>query len=285
MVDPARLAEGEAGFESSVLGAWQGRQPSEGARMKALAALGVSGLALTAAGSAAGKAGASIPPKAVVASSLLKWLGIGAGLAATAGGIGYASLRTTSEATSTPARTSARVAATAPVSPTAARPAVSSVGAARAAPSPVTAESPSPDVRASMPEEHSHPAADRVTQRAVTKATNTTAAVNAAATKTATPAAAASSLDEEVVAVDQARRALAAGNGSAALDLVDAYDAKYPGGALAQESAEIRIETLFRSGERATAEKLAERFLAAHPMSPYARVIRSFVAGAAPAAP
>jgi outer membrane protein assembly factor BamD (BamD/ComL family) len=86
-----------------------------------------------------------------------------------------------------------------------------------------------------------------------------------------------------VLALDHARRALAAGDATAALDLVDAYDARYPSGSLVQESAELRIEALFRAGRRGEAEKLAEHFLAAHPTSPYARVIRSLSAGARPA--
>jgi outer membrane protein assembly factor BamD (BamD/ComL family) len=103
----------------------------------------------------------------------------------------------------------------------------------------------------------------------------------------AVPAAAspASSLDEEVLAIDRARRSLTAGDAPSALERVDAYDARYPNGALAQESAEIRIEALFRVGKRAPAERLAERFLAAHPTSPYARVIRALLAGAAPPSP
>jgi outer membrane protein assembly factor BamD (BamD/ComL family) len=72
--------------------------------------------------------------------------------------------------------------------------------------------------------------------------------------------------------IDSGRRALAT---------VDAYDARFPGGALAQESEELRIEALFRTAKRQQAEKLAARFLSAHPTSPYARVIRGLVAAPA----
>jgi len=91
-----------------------------------------------------------------------------------------------------------------------------------------------------------------------------------------------SSLDEEVVAIDRARRALTAGDGASALGLLDAYDARYPSGALTQESAELRIDALLRTGRRGDAEKLAERFLGAHPTSPYSRVVRALLAGARP---
>jgi outer membrane protein assembly factor BamD (BamD/ComL family) len=81
--------------------------------------------------------------------------------------------------------------------------------------------------------------------------------------------------------IDSGRRALANGDPQATLDTVDAYDARFPGGALAQESEELRIEALFRTAKRQQAEKLAARFLSAHPTSPYARVIRGLVAAPA----
>jgi len=86
-----------------------------------------------------------------------------------------------------------------------------------------------------------------------------------------------SSLDEEVLAIDRARRSLAAGDFAGALEEAAAYDARYPAGALLQESAEIRIEALFRSGKRGQAEKLAAKFLTQNPASPYARVIRALL--------
>jgi len=95
----------------------------------------------------------------------------------------------------------------------------------------------------------------------------------------------ASTLEDELLAIDRARGALVAGDPAQALQRVDLYDARYPSGALSQESAEIRIEALFKAGKQAQAERLAARFLAAHPESPYARVIRSLSSATASPAP
>jgi hypothetical protein len=251
MSDPSRLVDDGVTFESSLLRAWSERQPSEAARMKTLAAVGLAGGVLAASGTAAAGASGSIAPKAWVASSLLKWLGIGAGLVAAAGAIGYASHRTKldvalDEVDEAPAPV-------APAVPTSS-PATSSTKASTPEP---LATPPAPPVR--MP-------------------TGTAAQVTAPRAAPVTPSS--SSLDEEVIAIDHARRTLAAGDGVTALQLVDAYEAKYPSGVLTQESTEIRIEALYRTGNRALADKLAASFLAAHPASPYARVIRALQTGA-----
>ena len=206
-----------------------------------------------------GGAGASIAPKAMLASSsLLKWLGIAGGAVVAAGAVGYVAHQ--SRLAETPA--SAPAVATAEPGP-----------AARAA---TVARSPSPPAR---------PAPATPAEEAPVPLPLARPAVPGARAAPAAPAGPASSLDEEVLAIDQARRSLTAGDTAAAIQQVDAYDARYPTGALAQESAEIGFEALFRSGKRAQAEKLAARFLAAHPSSPYARVIRALEASPAAPAP
>jgi hypothetical protein len=253
MSDPSRLLQGEAEFERSLLRAWHRRQPSEAARRKTLAAIEAGAVV------AVGGAGAVMAPKlAVASSSLLKWVGVATGVLATAGVIGYATQRGRLVETS-------QVSLTAPVASPGARSPVpestvpqppSPLGVVEVAgPAPVVAEAPAP---------------------AVTVAPGPVVAP----AKVAAAAPPSSSLNDEVVAIDQARRALTAGNAAAALQLVDAYDARYPAGALAEESAEIRIEALFRTGKRALASDLATQFLAAHPGSLYARVIRALQAGA-----
>jgi len=241
MSEPSRLVDGTGPFESGVLRSWGGRQPSEAARRKTLAALGVGGLLAT------GGAGASMAPKAVViSSSVLKWLGVGAGLAATAGVVGYATQVARQASVPAATGTSSR-APDAPRSSATVDPVAAPLQLPTAARDPVP---PAPTARSA-----------------------------------AARAPAGTSLDEEVFAIDQARRALAGGDPAAALRLVDAYDVRYRGGALAQESAELRVEALYRAGRRAQADTLAARFLAEHPASPYARVIRALQTGAAPASP
>ncbi|MGH7296275.1 MAG: outer membrane protein assembly factor BamD, partial [Polyangiaceae bacterium] len=71
--------------------------------------------------------------------------------------------------------------------------------------------------------------------------------------------------------------ALAAGDAAGALRRVDAYDREFPRGALAQEATTLRIEALLRQGQRDAALRLADRFLAANPRSPYAARIRLLV--------
>ena len=255
MSDPSRLLEGDAELERSLLRAWHRRQPSEAARRKTLAALEAGALL------AAGGVGVSMAPKAaVVSSSLLKWLGIVTGVVATAGAIGYATQRGRTIETG-------QVSLTAPV--------------VSAAPRSPTVGPTVPPVQSTASAVAEAPAAPLTPAPAVTVAPGPVAAPS----KAAGAAAPASSLNDEVVAIDQARRALTAGNAATALQLVDAYDARYPGGALAEESAEIRIEALFRTGKRAQASDLATQFLAAHPGSLYARVIRALQAGAGSSAP
>ncbi len=191
----------------------------------------------------AGGAGVSVAPKAaVVSASLVKWLAALGGVAAVGAVAGYVVVRAPSPEASVPIATP--VVHPAPF-------------ATVQTPTPVAA----PIMTAVAPPLPAAPPAP---------------AVAPAPPKTAS----AVTLDEEVLAIDHARGALSAGDAAGALQAVDAYDARYPNGALAQESAEVRIEALFRAGKRAQAEKLAARFVAAHPNSPYVRVIRALSTGA-----
>jgi TolA-binding protein len=85
---------------------------------------------------------------------------------------------------------------------------------------------------------------------------------------------AASTLSEQVAALDRARAALDARDGAKARKLVDAYETEYPGGAFTQEAEVVRIEALSRDGNRAEAERAGKRFLAAYPKSPHAPRVR-----------
>jgi hypothetical protein len=263
MSDPQRLlVGGGTDFERQVLGAWETKQASDEARTRVLALVGLgvaAGLATantaaaagaaSAGGSAAGSAGigASLAPKAaVVSTALFKWLAISAvGVTVAAGGVAYSLQRSV---------------------PDIARPVAALQVAPAGEPTPVASQPASP--AAPVPE--AAPEAVPANAAAVRPAAATQAA-------RAPRAQAASTLDEEVASLDRARKAVTAGDGAAALALVDGYDARYPNGSLAQESEEIRVEALLRQGDRAAAERRATRFLAAHPSSPYVHRIRGLL--------
>jgi hypothetical protein len=88
---------------------------------------------------------------------------------------------------------------------------------------------------------------------------------------------AASTLAEQVAALDRARSALDAHDSAKARKLVDAYEAEYPGGAFTQEAEVVRIEALSRDGNRAEAERAGKRFLATYPKSPHAARVRTLL--------
>jgi TolA-binding protein len=92
---------------------------------------------------------------------------------------------------------------------------------------------------------------------------------------TATPPAGSISL--QIAAVDRARSALDSGEPSRARHLVDSYEAEYPSGTFTQEAEVVRIDALVREGNRAEAERVGKRFLAAYPKSPHASRVRALL--------
>jgi hypothetical protein len=84
-----------------------------------------------------------------------------------------------------------------------------------------------------------------------------------------------SSLAAEVHLLDRARAALARGDASGALRELDRHRVEFPRGALGPEVTVLRIEALARSGDRAAAEKLAERYLGSSPNAAHSTRIRS----------
>jgi outer membrane protein assembly factor BamD (BamD/ComL family) len=61
--------------------------------------------------------------------------------------------------------------------------------------------------------------------------------------------------------------------------LIDDYEARFPGGSLAQEATVLRIEALASQGDRQGASALGDRFVAEHPTSPYAARVRQLLGG------
>ena len=96
-----------------------------------------------------------------------------------------------------------------------------------------------------------------------------TASPVAASASPASPA----SLADEIARIDRVRDALAKGDFSGALALLDAEQGQ--GGALAHEAAALRVEALVQRGDTAEATRVARAFLAAHPKSPLADRMRA----------
>ena len=84
---------------------------------------------------------------------------------------------------------------------------------------------------------------------------------------------------EELALVVEARAALARSDTTQCLTAVDRYTHDYPSGAFAPEIDVLRIEAVARSGDRARARILADRFSSANPSSPYADRVRSVLRG------
>jgi hypothetical protein len=86
------------------------------------------------------------------------------------------------------------------------------------------------------------------------------------------------SLASELTVLDEARAAVAARNGKAALSALDRYRAAFPRGVFTAESTVLRIEALLESGNRREATAVAESFLRADPAGPYAKRVRELLA-------
>jgi hypothetical protein len=84
-------------------------------------------------------------------------------------------------------------------------------------------------------------------------------------------------LADELAAVELARRALARKDPAQCLRLLDEYSRRFSPRRLDAEAIMLRIEALSASGDRATAQRLGQSFLAKHPQGPYARRVRSLI--------
>jgi len=82
-------------------------------------------------------------------------------------------------------------------------------------------------------------------------------------------------LAQELVALDTVRAALAGGDATGALSLLDTYGRAYPHGELALEAEVLRIDALARSGRADVARRRADAFLRRHPNSVLAARVRA----------
>jgi hypothetical protein len=88
------------------------------------------------------------------------------------------------------------------------------------------------------------------------------------------PLSSAEALRVELAQLDAARSKLASGRSEEALALLDAYDRSAPRGMLKLEAEVLRIDALSRSGRTALAQSRARAFLARHPKSVLAARVR-----------
>jgi hypothetical protein len=85
------------------------------------------------------------------------------------------------------------------------------------------------------------------------------------------------SIGAELVAIDNARAALAAGDNARALSLVSVYERQPGQKRMSQEALAIRMEAQARSGDAAGARASAERLLAIFPNGPQAARARQII--------
>lgn len=97
-----------------------------------------------------------------------------------------------------------------------------------------------------------------------------------ATTASSAPAAPPSSatIRDEVLLLEEARAALAAGNATTAFAKLDEHARRFPRGLLGSEALVLRIRALQARGDHAAARSLARSFLEAYPASPFVERIR-----------
>jgi hypothetical protein len=94
----------------------------------------------------------------------------------------------------------------------------------------------------------------------------------------APPADETTTLAAEVQSLGEAQTALDRGSPRLALDRLDRHDRAFPRGRLEPEAAVLRVRALIRSGDRGSAQRLGNAYLAEHPTCASAVVLRSLLA-------
>ena len=88
------------------------------------------------------------------------------------------------------------------------------------------------------------------------------------------PAASAASADQ-VREIEAARAAITRGDNTAAIALLNAYDASHPSGDLKPDSMALRVQALNSSGKIAEARTLANEFVAKYPTHPLVERVKA----------
>ena len=270
MTDPERISKRSSGLAAQLLQAGADEQPSDLGVQRTLAALGVSGAVLTttsaagaavagtakatsAVGASAGGAGlaasaAGGTAKAVTATLLVKWIGIGV-----VGGVGLASAAAVATRPAAPPHAASRgVVAAAPV-----------VAAAVEAPA-----EPHPGLVAELPAPEAAPAP------VLAAAPRVSVAEPVAPTPLLEVGA---PLAAEVAYVDRARALLASGQTDQGLALLQTYERQFPEARLLPEVLFLRLETCARLGRNSEARNAAQRLLDGFPKSPHAARARKLL--------
>ncbi len=285
MKDPKRLVH-ESGDDLGRTLLRAGRAPaSRVARQRAMAAAtAVVAASAVGAGSAAAATGTAVVKSGSLVA--LKWLGV-AGLV----GLGVATTAAVVLQRRAPSASASHVAdegpAIAPRASSAPRGAPASRAAGAASPEPPSPAPSSAVLGASGP--LARPTVEREpTPRAPEPFVPPTPVVRAAPAGADPSGSDAAGLPAEMAALDRVRAALAGGDAPRALALLDTYAERFPHGSMSPEATVLRIEALSTAGDRASARRVADAFLAFNPQSPYAARIQSIVgapAGTPPAAP
>ena len=262
MIDPRRMLDDALGEDEGdaamLLRSARFDSPSDDARNRTAVALGIAGGA--ALGTMAASAGASAAGAGKVGAigggaMLLKWIGIG---------VAGAFLAVTAAKVVAPRDTGAHDAVR-PVS-TFAAPARDPF-AVIPPPPPIA----TPAERSTIATPSAAPSVTPITPSSAQQAGSARTAVSASASPSARPL----SIADEVALLDEARSALAGGDTTSTLRILDAHDRTFPNGVLAPEASVLRIDALVDSGDETSARAEANRFLAAHPNGPQSRHVRS----------
>jgi len=234
--DPRRLRDEGTDLEQALLGSIRADGPTDEERRRAFAAIGI------------GLAGVGVAPKVGVAKALA-----GASAATKGALIGVVALGAIATAVAWPRG------APATGTPAAAPP---------LAPAPVAASVPTATTTASP-----MPAVPSLDVRALPNAPAPSGSAPAPRAEPPAEARADTGLAAEIALLDEVRGAIATGDPSRALALLDRHGRS--NGSLVHEALALRIEALVASGDEEGARRTARAFLAAHPTSPLASRIRT----------
>jgi hypothetical protein len=89
----------------------------------------------------------------------------------------------------------------------------------------------------------------------------------------------ATTLRNQVLVIERARRMLLGGDAVGALAAINEYDQQFPSGVLQEEARVLEIEAYAKTGNRSKAVALARRWLAAHPVSAHRARLEALVSG------
>ncbi|MBX3230192.1 MAG: hypothetical protein KIT84_24830 [Labilithrix sp.] len=269
MTDPKRLFEDDD-LAEKLLGSARADAPTKHSRERTAAALGLA-VGAAAATTAVTTKAAATTAKLAGAGLWTKVVAVSAVTVAVAGGGAIVAQRTASPEEPVTETETVMV----PVTPSAA-PAVRAGGPTarpvEPAPAPTAA-----GARAGVGQSATAPTAVVTTASPASRPSPARAAPSPtlAGAEPTLAAATESPLARETRLIDDARRALGAGDTALALSLLDRHDATFANGPLRTEASVLRVEALVARGDKPAAKKLADELLARDPSGPHAKRLRS----------